>query len=58
MEEQNDKGIIQRIIDQVYAKFHLNSELVKNCQIKISFLEIYNERVTDLLEGYIEEQRQ
>ena len=55
MEERNDKGVIQRVIDQVYSKFFLNKDLIKNCQLKISFLEIYNEKITDLLDGYEEE---
>ena len=55
MEERNDKGVIQRVIDDIFTKFGLNSDIKKNCQIKISFLEIYNERVTDLLEGYEQE---
>ena len=57
MEESKDKGIIQRTIDIIYRKFHERQDLVKNCEIKISFLEIYNDRVIDLLDGLKEQLR-
>ena len=53
MVEGRDKGIIQRVLDQIYEKFALRTDLKGNCEIKISFLEIYKENVTDLLEGYV-----
>ena len=52
MVESRDKGIIQRILDQVFEKFSERHDLDKNCEIKISFLEIYKEIVTDLLEDH------
>ena len=50
--EAKDKGIIQRVLDNIFLKFSERSELAKNCEIKISFLEIYKEQVTDLLDGH------
>ena len=52
MIESRDKGIIQRVLDQIYGNFAKRQDLEKNCEIKISFLEIYKEHVTDLLEGH------
>jgi len=49
MQESSEKGIIQRVIDQVYAGFQL-AQLEQTCQLRVSFLEIYNDSVTDLLE--------
>lgn len=48
--ESRDKGIIQRVVDHVYERFASRADLQKNCEIRISFLEIYKENVTDLLE--------
>ena len=55
MVEGRDKGIIQRVVDQIYAKFAERSDLQGNCEIKVSFLEIYKENVTDLLEGHTQD---
>ena len=52
MIESRDKGIIQRIIDQVFEKFSERQDLDTNCEVRISFLEIYKDQVTDLLEGH------
>lgn len=52
MIESRDKGIIQRVLDNIYEKFDRRKDLCTNCEIKISFLEIYKEHVTDLLEGH------
>ena len=49
MQESSEKGIIQRVIDQVYAGFQL-AQLEQTCLLRVSFLEIYNDSVTDLLE--------
>lgn len=49
MHESTEKGIIQRVIDQVFANFQ-RAKLDATCQIRVSFLEIYNDSVTDLLE--------
>ena len=53
MIESRDKGIIQRVLDNIYEKFDSRKDLRGNCEIKISFLEIYKEHVTDLLEGHV-----
>ena len=53
MVESRDKGIIQRVLDQIYEKFAKRKDLEQNCEIRISFLEIYKEQVTDLLEGHV-----
>ena len=52
MTESRDKGIIQRVIDNIYEKFNNKPELKQNCDLRVSFLEIYKEQVTDLLEGH------
>ena len=52
MVESRDKGIIQRVLDHIYDSFAKRQDLEANCEIKISFLEIYKEHVTDLLEGH------
>ena len=54
MGESRDKGIIQRVIDHIYERFGAREDLVENCEIKVSFLEIYKEQVTDLLEGHVQ----
>ena len=40
------------MLDNVYEKFASRDDLQKNCEIRISFIEIYKESVTDLLEGH------
>lgn len=52
--EAKDKGIIQRVLDNIFLKFAERADLAQNCEIKISFLEIYKETVTDLLGGHSE----
>lgn len=52
MLESHNKGIIQRVIDQIYEKFSARQDLESNCQIKIAFIEIYKDSVTDLLEDH------
>lgn len=54
MSQNRDKGIIQRVLDQIYTEFEKREDLQKNCEIRISFLEIYKEQVTDILEGHIQ----
>lgn len=54
MHESRDKGIIQRVVDHIFAKFSSRQDLEANCEIRISFLEIYKENITDLLEGHTE----
>ena len=44
MGESRDKGIIQRVIDHIYERFGAREDLVENCEIKVSFLEIYKEQ--------------
>ena len=52
MLESHNKGIIQRVIDKIYEKFSARQDLESNCQIKIAFIEIYKDSVTDLLEDH------
>jgi hypothetical protein len=49
MQETSEKGIIQRVLDQIYHGFAM-TQLDQTCQLRVSFLEIYNDTVTDLLE--------
>lgn len=51
--ESRDKGIIQRVIDHIFDKFSRRENLQHNCEIRISFIEIYKEQVTDLLDEYV-----
>ena len=52
MDEMEEKGIIQRVIDQIFQQYSLREEINQHCEIKISFIEIYKETITDLLEEY------
>ena len=50
MQTSNEKGVIQRVIDIVYKNFYDKESLFENCEIKISFLEVYNDSINDLLD--------
>lgn len=47
--DEGSKGIIQRVLDTVF-EMYISRDLDSTCDVKISFLEIYNDTVTDLLE--------
>ena len=38
------------MIDAVYKNFYDKESLFENCEIKISFLEVYNDSINDLLD--------
>lgn len=50
MKSSLDKGVIQRVLDTVYQNFYSRESLHENCEIKISFLEVYNDSINDLLD--------
>ena len=48
---QNPKrGLIPRVLDYIYDKYTSNPEMQEKLDLTISYLEIYNDQVTDLLE--------
>ncbi len=47
---QAQKGIIQRILDNLFMEIQLKSSESTQFLCKCSFLEIYNERISDLLD--------
>ena len=46
--EGAEKGIIQRVLDNIYQGFD-RAQLEPTCLLRVSFFEIYNDTVTDLL---------
>ena len=52
MAEGGEKGILQRVIDQIYEQLPRRKELLRSCEVRVSFLEIYKEQITDLLAGH------
>ena len=48
---QNPKrGLIPRVLDYIYDKYTTNPEMQEKLDLTLSYLEIYNDQVTDLLE--------
>ena len=47
------KGILPRCLKTMVTEFQKfdNGFLVENCELKASFMEIYNETITDLLDN-------
>ena len=54
MYSSKEKGVIQRVLDYVYENFLAKPDLHENVELKISFLEIYNDSVNDLLDKQID----
>ena len=50
MNSGQEKGVIQRVLDYIYENFRKREDLYENAELKITFLEIYNDSVTDLLD--------
>jgi len=50
MDSGDEKGVIQRVLDYIYEHFNAREDLYEHAELKITFLEIYNDSVTDLLD--------
>ena len=50
MNSGDEKGVIQRVLDYIYEHFNAREDLYEHAELKITFLEIYNDSVTDLLD--------
>jgi len=42
-------GLIPRALESIMSQFNNNSFVSANCVLKLSFLEIYNDSISDLL---------
>ena len=51
-DNQEEEGIIPRIINELFSEIN-NRKKEKDFIIKVSFLEIYNEEIHDLLDNTI-----
>ena len=47
--ENENAGLIPRVLKYLYMNLE-GSLLLQNCELRISYLEIYNDQVTDLLD--------
>jgi hypothetical protein len=47
-DDKNDDGIIPRMIDALFAAIEKKKE-TNNVSLKVSFLELYNEEIRDML---------
>ena len=55
MGTQDNKGIIPRLCDTLFDQIAANTEPTVTYKVEVSYMEIYNERVRDLLDpkGYV-----
>jgi len=50
MGTEEQKGIIPRLCDTLFERIRANTDLETNFKVEVSYMEIYNERVRDLLD--------
>jgi hypothetical protein len=48
-EENPDRGLIPRLCDQIFNRIYANKTPTLNFKVEVSYMEIYNEKVQDLL---------
>lgn len=55
MGSHEDKGIIPRLCDHLFERIAQNEGGNLSCKVEVSYMEIYNEKVHDLLDpkGYV-----
>ena len=50
MGSKENKGIIPRLCDSLFEQIAVTSNESTNCKVEVSYMEIYNEKVRDLLD--------
>ena len=50
MGTSDQKGIIPRLCDALFSKIHKNEDSETGFKVEVSYMEIYNEKVRDLLD--------
>jgi kinesin family protein 13 len=55
MGTQDSKGLIPRLCDSLFEHIAARNNESINCEVEVSYMEIYNEKVRDLLDpnGYV-----
>ena len=50
MGSRSQKGIIPRLCDQLFDRIAARTHAELSCKVEVSYMEIYNEKVHDLLD--------